>query len=495
MTAAGLAFIAGGLATLISFRAVLFGGGDGGERRRSRAATPSGRRRSGEPAHPRRAVPPEPEFPQAAAEPVENPAEPPWEADQPGRRRRLAAAFSGRSAARAERASGLASIGLADEVEHGERPPPEDQDFPYADGEPGDVYADPPAPAADELAYPTGSGEQSWNGEQPWSADESWSGEQPWNDEESWSAEQPWNADESANGGQSWNGEQPWPAAAAWPPEVEAVGYLEEAVGYPEVEAAGYPPEVHEECLEDDPAGEESRFIDSAPWRATPPPEPAVAEDRPAVNHGYTGARPSPTAPIDRSDRGYGDRINGWVRPHYRDLDDRPPSGDYWTPVPGELYADPEPSARGYGWPIPVERLPAVPDYEPATGFDLTPVQAAEPTTLVPSWPPPAPDDRRIRLPRSWATGEQRPRTAPGQSRAEKAGQGRIETAGQGARSETAGQGGRTEKAVPGRTGKAEAEPRRNRDRGPRPRPRPRPAAAAESDSAYISRHAAGPHR
>ncbi|MEU4421962.1 hypothetical protein AB0F81_15160 [Actinoplanes sp. NPDC024001] len=250
MTAAGLAFIAGGLATLISFRAMLFGGG---ARRATRAGAPARRRRS------RTAV----------AEPVQ-PAE-----SRVGRRRRLAAAFSGQPTDTDPGTSGLASIGLADE-----------------DPEPAE--------------------------------------------------------------------------------EREVAEEHEEHEHY----------EEHEEYEE--------------------APEPVV------------------------------DRIEGWVRPSYRDLDDRPPAGDYWTPVPDDLYADPEPSARGYGWPVPVERLPPVPSYEPATGFDLTPVQAAEPTTLVPTWPP---DDqeRRIRLPRSWAT----------------------------------------------------------RDEKDRPRPRPRPDRRAEP---YVSRHSAGPH-
>ncbi|BBH64755.1 hypothetical protein ACTI_14400 [Actinoplanes sp. OR16] len=93
---------------------------------------------------------------------------------------------------------------------------------------------------------------------------------------------------------------------------------------------------------------------------------------------GYAGSTAA-----NRSDSDYGDRVDDWVRPRYQDLDDRPPAGEYWTPVPDDLYTDPEPSARGYGWPVPVERLPQVPSYEPATGFDLTAVEAAEPTAFV----------------------------------------------------------------------------------------------------------------
>jgi hypothetical protein len=113
---------------------------------------------------------------------------------------------------------------------------------------------------------------------------------------------------------------------------------------------------------------------------------------------------------VDRSARGYGDRVDGWVRPQYRAVRDEPPSGEYWTPIPVDLTGDdPEPSAKGYGWPMPVERLPAVPSYEPATGFDLAPVEA-EPTEVVPAWPP-LRDGRRRRsqLPPSWAARNEKP--------------------------------------------------------------------------------------
>ncbi|HWS34667.1 MAG TPA: hypothetical protein VN408_18240, partial [Actinoplanes sp.] len=68
----------------------------------------------------------------------------------------------------------------------------------------------------------------------------------------------------------------------------------------------------------------------------------------------------------------------------YKDWDQPAPTGDYWTPVPDDLY-----SASVMG------PLPPVPDYEPATGFDLPPIPQSGP---MPEWPP-----RRIRLPRSWA--------------------------------------------------------------------------------------------
>ncbi|OJF09640.1 hypothetical protein EDD30_4865 [Couchioplanes caeruleus] len=86
--------------------------------------------------------------------------------------------------------------------------------------------------------------------------------------------------------------------------------------------------------------------------------------------------------------RRFGDRVEGWVRPQYRD---EPVSGDYWTPVPD----------AGYGWPVPVERIPQVP---PAPGGDPDPEVESEPTALVPQWPPTRPDDR-IGVPRPWRGG------------------------------------------------------------------------------------------
>src|SRR6185436_628351 len=84
-------------------------------------------------------------------------------------------------------------------------------------------------------------------------------------------------------------------------------------------------------------------------------------------------AENEPEVALPAADR-YGDRVEGWVRPEYRHQPDEPRPGEYWTPIPVDLAGDAEPSAKGYGWPRPVERLPAVPDYEPATGFDLIPI-------------------------------------------------------------------------------------------------------------------------
>ncbi|PRY28331.1 hypothetical protein [Pseudosporangium ferrugineum] len=89
----------------------------------------------------------------------------------------------------------------------------------------------------------------------------------------------------------------------------------------------------------------------------------------------------------------YGDRVEGWVRPQYRD---EPVSGDYWTPVPD----------AGYGWPVPVERIPEVPPYASAEGFD--PAPESEPTAVVPQWPPARPD-ARIGTPRAGSPDNDHP--------------------------------------------------------------------------------------
>ncbi|MFD1373466.1 hypothetical protein [Actinoplanes sichuanensis] len=127
MTAAGLAFIAGGLATLISFRTVIFGGG---ARRANRAGSSPRRRRPESVARSRPG--PRTTVDAGADEGDES---------RPERRRRLAAAFSGRPAeGRVEgevSPSGLASIGLADEDED-EPPYDDDERLGYENGYPGD---------------------------------------------------------------------------------------------------------------------------------------------------------------------------------------------------------------------------------------------------------------------------------------------------------------------------------------------------------------------
>jgi hypothetical protein len=95
-------------------------------------------------------------------------------------------------------------------------------------------------------------------------------------------------------------------------------------------------------------------------------------------------------------DSRHADRVEGWVRPRY-DRDIR--SGDYWTPIPESDYA--ELDSSGYGWPVPVERLRAVPrDDERAAHTERA--EDAEPTAVVPQWPPAKPS-ARIELPRTWS--------------------------------------------------------------------------------------------
>ncbi|MEU4237884.1 hypothetical protein [Actinoplanes sp. NPDC026619] len=173
-----------------------------------------------------------------------------------------------------------------------------------------------------------------------------------------------------------------------------------------------------------------------------------------------------------RADR-YGDRVAGWVRPEHRESVEEPRPGEYWTPIPVDLNPDPEPSAKGYGWPLPVERLPAVPDYEPATGFNLSPVPA-EPTEVVQIWPMNGERASRIRLPRSWKSRNDKDETPA---------------------------------EWPPTPEPATPEPARPVERR-RPRPRPRPAismteppvnpgpvnpSAVHPSTMYVSRHAADP--
>lgn len=281
MTAAGLAFIAGGLATLISFRTVLFGG----EARRANRAGSSARRRR--PESTVRSTP----GPRPAVEAG------PVAGEEPrfGRRRRLAAAFSGGPAEPDALPSGLASIGLADE---------EDEDahrrIGFADHDPG---------------------------------------------------------------------------------EEEDLGELG-PLFFDEEERLGY----EDGYLDDD-------FWPSRRRRDPEPDGPAWARRDAESPSGYAGryAGPDDEKPLPDWD---------WPRWSDVDVDGRPPSGDYWTPVPDDLYP-----SQG------IDRLPPVPSYEPATGFDL-PVVPAEP-----EWPPH--EQRAARLPRSWTDrdgqrgGESRPSPRP----------------------------------------------------------------------------------
>jgi hypothetical protein len=101
---------------------------------------------------------------------------------------------------------------------------------------------------------------------------------------------------------------------------------------------------------------------------------------------------------LEAADRRGSNRVDDWVRPQYAD-EPEVPAGDYWTPVPESTYRelDGGPGAD-YGWPVPVERLRAV----PSGGYDDDPVEEAEPTRVVPQWPPAQPSDR-VELPRAWS--------------------------------------------------------------------------------------------
>jgi hypothetical protein len=159
------------------------------------------------------------------------------------------------------------------------------------------------------------------------------------------------------------------------------------------------------------------------------------------------------------------DRIEGWVRPEYRHVPEEPPSGEYWTPIPVDLDPDPEPSAKGYGWPAPVERLPAAGDYETITGYDVE----HEPTEVV----APPPGERRIALPRTWSSRNDKPvrewRTEneplPGRRRADS-----------------------TQFFATVNDDPPPAARRR-----PRPRPRPSGDPVDRNTRVYVSRHAAEP--
>jgi hypothetical protein len=392
MTAAGIAFIAGGLATLISLRSVLFGGG---KRRRDRRpaeeAERSSRRPAAAPAERTRRrdaeIPPPTPEDERAGPGGGNPGD-----DQPD-----------------DHAGGLASLGLAAADELADAAAADQDGFELADA------------AADRDGY------------------------------------------ELADVALGRDGYEL--ADAALDRDVLERDELEPVDEWP-VEVAEDEPEP----IAEEPAAGLSITSSAILAHRPPPAEPATD----LVTPGDEESRPIPVRRVDRSDRRYGDRVDGWVRPDYQDDPADSPSGEYWTPVPMDDLGfdladdDPEPSAKGYGWPIQVERLPAVPDYEPATGFDLAPVPA-EPTEVVPVWPP-VPEDRRIRLPRTWSS--------------------------------------RNEKPADNRFLENEAAPRRrkNRDdpdqrfRAPtgepeRRRPRPRPRPGPEPDNVYVSRHAAEPPR
>jgi len=155
--------------------------------------------------------------------------------------------------------------------------------------------------------------------------------------------------------------------------------------------------------------------------------------------------------------------------------------------VPESSYAD-----AGYGWPVPVERLPEVPPYPPRFEFDVEPYAAeSEPTAVVPQWPPAQPSGR-IELPRSWAARDRKDAGpdadgpgAPGPARRPVMVQRPSRSERRRAADATATLPAIEEHDAEPATG---AAPRN--DRRPRPRPRPSPP---ERSTVYRSRHAADP--
>jgi hypothetical protein len=327
MTAAGIALIAGGLATLIGFRHALWGGR--GNRRRNRP------QRAIEP--PRRAVPPA-----AAAGP--HLAEVPR--PRGARRRRTGTPAAGGAAAEGvirghrERDGGLASLGLADE----------EPGLGLAGGETR-VEAVPGAKPAGRRLPDSGRLDESLR-DAGLDHDSSI--------EPSSVAGLTATEDRAGEPAKRPDGRRPGRIVPSVRPAAPALGGRAEAlaarVGTPTGPADGT----------DEPGMATAVMV-------SPPMEPGTS------------------APPRRIDR-HGDRVDGWVRPEYQD--EQPVSGEYWTPVPERTYTD-----GGYGWPVPVERLPAVPPQPPSSGFDVEP--GNEPTALVPTWPPAAPPDRN-EASRSW---------------------------------------------------------------------------------------------
>lgn len=156
--------------------------------------------------------------------------------------------------------------------------------------------------------------------------------------------------------------------------------------------------EMLPERFDEDRIGWEDGYLEDDSWpprrrRREPEPDGMAWARRDAENpRGYSGRYRS----LDEEKP-----VPDWDWPRYTDVD-RPPTGDYWTPVPDDLY-----SVSG------LDSLPPVPDYEPMTGFDLPPIPATGP---MPEWPP---RENRVRLPRSWAErdvqadAEERPSPRP----------------------------------------------------------------------------------
>jgi hypothetical protein len=209
------------------------------------------------------------------------------------------------------------------------------------------------------------------------------------------------------------------------------------------------------------------------------------------------------TSPDRKRPAREGDRIEGWVRPEYED--EASAAGDYWTPVPEQSYGWPTPVQRlPEAPPYPSSRFEPIEKPEPTSALRFGPVaeeirptlfgrieapsssgpvdasrpdpvgaeaesaagpeapaqdgadSQPEPTGAVPAWPPAQPSGR-IELPPSWSARKVQQRPV-------------------------------RRSAEP-----VSAEPENPPRTRPRPRPRPAAGAPAERSTVYRSRHAADP--
>ncbi len=538
MTAAGLALIAGGLATLVGFRHLLWGGGGGrrrtrpqraieparrmalgatphvprdgdaaalhdparSQRTRGRAADAADPHRAGraaadphragraaaDPHRTRRVAGDQPEMQRAVRGADDEPEQPGVGHEAAGEANPLRAGRGEtaprrlRRAGRRRAAAGVAA-GPAGEPRPGSRFGDIEPPLPDAPGH-GDADGDREVvepvrrhrgglarigladdePADDELLHDELVGDELVHGElvhgEPSGDDPS--GDDPSGDDPSGDVRSPGAPGAHEEAGTDGAAEDGDGVAAPEPADEETPAVTASADGHP----------VNPELTVDAPADEEPAGEPDEPVKPEPADVQPVAQDNAHVRAPATRSR------IDR----HGDRVDGWVRPRHQDDDiDLSISGEYWTPVPRPAYDD-----AGYGWPVPVERLPAVPPYPPLSGFDVEPgVGQAEPTAVVPQWPPAQPSGR-IELPRSWASRD-RDEDGDEPSPPRQAASGRRPS-----RSERRRSADSTEllPSVDDQADPVANAPRQDR----RPRPRPRPSQP-ERSTVYRSRHAADP--
>ena len=511
MTAAGLALIAGGLATLIGFRHLLWGGGG---RRRSRP------QRAIEPAR-RMALGATPHVPEArSGEPVAGePAEVPVLTGELRTAGSVGRGAKRRGATGKQRRAADAGDGPGDVRSAGERP-----DDPAPDDEPAGARSADPARDADDPRYAdegpqveveAGPQDEAQVEAEPLDAPVRPRGRRAGRRRAS-AAPVPEpragrrfdDAEPVEPVGREW-GDDPEPVGREWDDDREPVG--REWAGGPEPvrrEQGGLARiglADDEELLDDqdlsgvedlagaenpsgdqDPPGDDELSGDVPASLDETAPDEADADagddDVVEVAHPVTdedgpqaAAVPEwpPAGPARSRPERYGDRVDGWVRPRYQDDDiDLSISGEYWTPAPRGGYDD----GSGYGWPVPVERLAAVP---PEPGLDpQLDLELAAPTAVVPQWPPAQPSGR-IELPRSWAARDRK------DGEPDDAGERPPAMARRPSRSERRRASTDATELLPS-VDDAEGAPRPER----RPRPRPRPSQP-ERSTVYRSRHAA----